>query len=67
MSSSSGPCSSSGNGISNSLRLRPADTRRLNSIKASANGSLEQQQNIGPVPFHNLQYIYDKVGNVTRR
>ena len=53
-----------GNGIANVYGYDPI-TRRLTNIKASANGSLEQQQKLGPVPFHNLQYTYDKVGNVT--
>ncbi len=54
----------SGNGIANSYGYDSV-TRRLTSVKASANGSLEQQQHLGAVPFHNLQYTYDKVGNVT--
>ena len=54
----------SGNGIGNNYGYDPR-TRRLVSIKASANGSLEQQQHLGAVPFHNLQYTYDKVGNIT--
>jgi RHS repeat-associated protein len=53
-----------GNGIFNNYGY-DAPTRRLVSINASANGSLEQQQKLGPVPFHNLHYTYDKVGNIT--
>ena len=53
-----------GNGILNQYGY-DGPTRRLISINASANGSLEQQQKLGPVPFHNLHYTYDKVGNVT--
>jgi RHS repeat-associated protein len=54
----------SGNGIANQYGYDNF-TRRLTSIKASSNGSFEQQQHIGPMPFHNLQYTYDKVGNIT--